>query len=344
MKLRLSALALLIVFTQVRAADTLPSSLDDNRFWRMITTFSEEDGTFRFENLLSNEISYQVVIPQLIRLNGTGAYIGVGPEQNFTYIASLEPRIAFIVDVRRQNALEQLLYKAFFEISSDRAEFVSRLFARKRPAGVDATSTAQELFRAYDSQPCETRRRDENLFRATDRLMNVHGFMLSANDRQVMAHILDMFCTGGPRIDYGFPDTPNLTAPSYAELMTSTDKNGQNWSFLATEENFEKVRAMQLKNLIIPLTGDFAGPKTLRAIGNYLKEHDATVAAFYVSNVEQYLNKDQTARFRANVSSLPVTSASVLIRFVPPESSALERIKIFLTRTGTLFHLLDSGQ
>jgi hypothetical protein len=346
MKTRLSALAIisaLMAFAHLRAAESLPMALDDYPFWRMITSFSEDDGTFRYENLLSNETSYQIVVPSLLKMRRAGAYIGVGPEQNFTYIANLEPRIAFIVDIRRQNMLEHLMYKALFEISSDRAEFVAQLFSRKRPAGIDATSTVQELFHAYDLLPCEARRRDENFTRVMDRLL-AHGFALSSNDRQVIAHILETFCSGGPRIDYGFPNTPNLTAPSYSELMTTADKNGQNWSFLTTEDNFSRVRSMQLKNLIIPLTGDFAGPKTLRAVGNYLKGHDTTVTAFYLSNVEQYLNKDQTDRFRANVSFLPVTSTSVLIRFVPPESTTLERTRIFLTRTGTLFHLLDSGQ
>src|SRR5262245_28650401 len=100
----------------INAADTPQWMIDDENFWRLITTLSEPDGKFRYENLLSNESSYQMVIPAL-KMQSTragGAYIGVGPEQNFTYIAALEPEIAFIVDIRRQNMLEHLLYKALF--------------------------------------------------------------------------------------------------------------------------------------------------------------------------------------------------------------------------------------
>src|SRR5262249_34338415 len=127
----------------IKAADTSTWRIDDESFWRLITTFSEPEGTFRYENLLSNEASYQRVIPALKNLaRSDGVYIGVGPEQNFTYIAALEPELAFIVDIRRQNMVEHLLYKALFEMSGDRAEFVSYLFSRKRPAGLDSSSTA----------------------------------------------------------------------------------------------------------------------------------------------------------------------------------------------------------
>src|SRR5262245_64877480 len=89
----------LLVAVLAHASDTLPATLDDQSFWRFITGFSEPDGDFRYENLLSNEISYQIVIPTLTRMpQPSVAYIGVGPEQNFTYIAALQPKIAFIVD------------------------------------------------------------------------------------------------------------------------------------------------------------------------------------------------------------------------------------------------------
>ena len=75
-------------------------------------------------------------------------YLGVGPEQNFTYIAALKPKMAFIVDVRRGNLQLHLMYKALFELSSDRADFIFRLFSRKRPEGLGPKSTADEIFAA----------------------------------------------------------------------------------------------------------------------------------------------------------------------------------------------------
>src|SRR6185295_6554819 len=101
-------------------------------FFRMISEMSEPDRYFQFDNFLSNELGYQFVIPRLIENTQTGGvYLGVAPEQNFTYIAAIKPKIAFIVDIRRQNMLELLMYKALFEISPDRADFLSHLFSRK---------------------------------------------------------------------------------------------------------------------------------------------------------------------------------------------------------------------
>jgi hypothetical protein len=86
-------------------------------------------------------------------------------------------------------------------------------------------------------------------------------------------------------------------------------------SFLATEAGFQVVKALQDRNLIVPVSGDFGGPKALRAIAAYLKDHGGRVTAFYVSNVEQYLFQDGKAQaFYENVAALPVADGSVFIR------------------------------
>src|SRR5258708_5700974 len=119
----------------VVVADSLPSQLSDEAFWRLVSDASEPNGYFRSDNFLSNEMAYQYVIPELkAKLPTGGVYLGVGPEQNFAYLIALRPKLGFIVDIRRGNLHEHLLYKAFLEMSTDRADFVSRLFARKRPA------------------------------------------------------------------------------------------------------------------------------------------------------------------------------------------------------------------
>src|SRR3989441_11905103 len=128
------------------ASDTLPAGLTDREFWQMVVDFSEPDGYFRSDNFLSNETGYQSVIPVLHRmLRPGGVYLGVGPEQNFTYVAALQPKMAFIVDIRRQNMIEHLIYKALMEMSHDRGEFLSRLFSRPRPAVLNSDSSAEAL-------------------------------------------------------------------------------------------------------------------------------------------------------------------------------------------------------
>src|SRR5215470_2305262 len=70
------------------ADSTVPKQLSDRAFWRMVVDFSEPGGVFRSDNFVSNETTYQEVIPELKkRISSNGAYLGVGPDQNFTYIS-----------------------------------------------------------------------------------------------------------------------------------------------------------------------------------------------------------------------------------------------------------------
>src|SRR5205085_7115534 len=127
-----------------------------------------------------NEDSAQFVIPKLKEITKKGGvFVGVGSEQNFTYIAAIEPRFAFIVDIRRDNMIEHLMYKALFEMTSDRATFISRLFARRRPSGLSAKSSVSALFDAYHSVPVDDAYYRETLRAVIDRLGETHGFPLN---------------------------------------------------------------------------------------------------------------------------------------------------------------------
>src|SRR6476620_632316 len=146
--------AVLVLTPAVRAAGPLPSQLSDKEFWQLVTLGSEEGGGFISENFVSNELGYPYVIPALMeRVHPGGAYMGVGPEQNFTYVAAIHPQIAFIIDIRRQNLIEHLLYKAVFELSSNRGEFLSKLFARQPLAPLGQGAPVEELFAAFAAAP-----------------------------------------------------------------------------------------------------------------------------------------------------------------------------------------------
>ncbi|HEY7057848.1 MAG TPA: hypothetical protein VH458_15035, partial [Vicinamibacterales bacterium] len=274
----------------------IPERLGDQEFWTLVTDFSEPNGYFRSDNLLSNEIWLQYVIPELLSVaQPNRVYMGVGPEQNFTYIAALKPSIAFIVDVRRGNLDLHLMYKALFELSTDRVDFVSKLFSRKRPDGLTASSSVQEIFNAFANVETSESLFNENLKAILDNLTKTHGFVLAPDDPQGIEYVYQNFQTYGPGLTYwmsGRGGGFGRNSPSYADLMLSTDEAGQARSYLATEENFAVLKELESRNLLVPVVGNFAGPKAIRAVGSFLKERHATVAAFYLSNVEQYLNMD----------------------------------------------------
>ena len=330
-RLRLALLTVLtaLVFSSpvLHAADTIPDKLSDDVFWKFIDSSSEDGGAFQSENFLSNETGYQAVIPTLQQTTKPGGvYLGVGPEQNFTYIAGIRPKIAFITDIRRQNMLEHMIYKAVFELSSDRADFIAKLFSLKRPAGLSDKSTVDELFSAFDAaEPLDNAAFQKNQQEIQDLLLKKHKFGLTAEDQDHIAHVFTVFRSFGPELDYNSGSyrgggRGRGGMPTYTDLMTATDLRGEKRSYLATEENYRFLRDLEMKNLIVPLTGDFGGPKALRAIGKYLKDHNATVTAFYLSNVEQYLfqgNGNQNGgwtNFYDNVAALPLDATSTFIR------------------------------
>ncbi|HEX5000588.1 MAG TPA: hypothetical protein VFY29_20360 [Terriglobia bacterium] len=318
----LIALAAALCLAQsARPAGNLPAQLSDDAFWKLVVDFSAPGGSFPFENFMSNEDGFQTVIPELKKTVRPGSvYLGVGPEQNFTYISALRPGMAFIIDIRRQNMLEHLLYKSLFEMSPDRVQFISRLFSRPAPAGLAAGATAESLFRAFEKAAADRKLYDASLQEVYDRLTKTHKFSLSTEDRQGIAKVYSAFFEGGPRMDYRFNNNGG-PAPSqgatYTELMTATDREGRNWSYLETEENFRVVQEYERKNLIIPLVDDFAGEKSIRAIAKYVKDRNEVVGVFYTSNVDQYLFQDRVEDlFYANVGTLPIDASSAFIRTI----------------------------
>ena len=329
--------------TAERAAAQVPTRLADSTFWRLMNEYSEPWGTFRSENFVSNETSLQWVIPSLVRrVAPGGVYLGVAPDQNFTYMAALRPSIAFIVDIRHQNAMQHLMYKALFETSKDRAEFLAKLFARAPLQGVDTASSASALFDALAKQPADSVRYRENLRAITARLTDVHRFALSDSERVSLGCVYGAFFSQGPDLTYNYAsECRNPTQfgygigggavgpvpgggmgrfgfrmPTYQGMITETDSAGVNWSYLGSEARFRAIKSMQERNLIVPLTGNFAGPRSLRAVGDWVRARRATVTTFYVSNVEQYLFQqgDEAQRFYENVATLPIDSTSLFVR------------------------------
>jgi hypothetical protein len=299
----------------------LPERLSDSQFWNLVTEFSEAGGYFRSDNFVSNESAFQRVIPDLKKhIKAGGVYLGVGPDQNFTYAAAVRPRLAFIIDIRRQNMLLHLMYKAVFELSSNRIEFLSRLFARPAPDRLMEPLSPERLFEAFGKSASEPALLRANLSAILQQLRERHQFDLTADDANTIELVYNAFVSGGPEIRYSFPNQYAWRRfPSYSELMLETDgmteNGGENHSYMASEENFQTIKRMESENRIVPIVGDFAGDKALRSVGRYVGSHGATVSVFYTSNVEFYLFQTEDWRkFFSTVSDLPLNSESVFIR------------------------------
>jgi hypothetical protein len=286
--------------------------MSDEEFWNLSTGLSEPAGTFAHsDNLVSNE-THSIHLLRMLRARG-GVYIGVGPEQNFSYIARLRPEMAFIIDIRQENRNLHLMYKALFELSADRADFLSRLFSRERPEGLGATTSVKDLFDAYMAAKRSEQLYEANARRVRDRLLETHGLPLSPDDLKSIDYAFTAFYSDGPDIHYSRLRPGDAPGPSYRALMTATDVGGHSRSYLATEEAFGFVKDLHARNMIVPVVGDFAGATAVRRAGDYIRQHKSVVNAFYGSNVEVYLNREKTRAFCASLAALPYDSRSWFI-------------------------------
>lgn len=324
------AVLLCVTPTSRPPGEALPQRLDDRMFWTLVTEFSEPNGFFRSDNLVSNETVFQQVIPALQQsLGAVSAYVGVGPDQNFTYIASLKPKIAFIVDIRRQNMLLHLMYKALIELSPTREAFLSRLFSRPPPVLTAANDSADALLAAFQAMEPDPVAFERNRAEIYARLQQAHGFPLTRADLGGIDYVYRAFYSAGPDLRYSFGRGAGWQPfPTYRDLMVADDGQGVQRSYIASEDLYQTLRDLQERNLIVPLVGDFAGPKALRSVARYLDVHHATVSVFYTSNVEQYLfgRTDPWQRFYGNVGALPITGRSTFIRAFFNNQGRLMRI------------------
>ena len=292
-------------------------------FAAQIASLSEPGGYFDTDNLISNERSYQQVLGELRRRNVRGgAYLGVGPDQNFTYIAEIRPAIAYIVDVRRDNLLLHLLFKALFSVSRTRVEYLANLTGRPVPADVESWRAASidKLIAYIDTTPVkpappklrssEGGRLDETIGR--------FGVPLSTEDRATIDRFHRRFIADG--LSLRFESTgraPQSYYPTFRDLLRDTDESGRQGNYLASEDAFQFLKRMHARDLIVPVVGDLSGPSAVAAIGRAVAARQERLSAFYVSNVEFYLfGNGVFPRFAANLDRLPHASNAVVIRSI----------------------------
>jgi hypothetical protein len=353
---------LVIALIAISIAPSIPAEsegLSAEEFSRLIHDFSEEGGYFMSDNFTSSEDSYLTIVDKLQELAVTGgAYIGVGPEQNFTYIAKIRPRIAFIVDIRRQAMIQHLMYKAIFQLSPSRAHFLSLLLSRPMPEGKapGANAPLNEILSFFADIPADNKTYAENLAAIRKTIQTDFQFPLSVEDQASLEYVYGNFRTWGFQIGFdsgsrrgrGFNRFPSLR-----QLLAMRDLKGKQESFLASTEDYNFVRSMHRRNLIIPVVGDFSGKKALAAVGDYLRKRKLTVSVFYVSNVEIVLldwgSYEQFSDFVKNVKKLPMDDRSLLLRstfsyYGPPARLPGYQLCSFLQKASVFLQDFDKGR
>jgi len=289
---------------------------DDTSFAGTVARLSETPGYFDSDNLISNETSYLHAVSHLRtgRVNG-GAFIGVGPDQSFSYIAAIRPTVAFMIDIRRDNLLMHLMFKALFERSSNRFEYVSRWTGRVVPPDVRSWDGApiESILAHVDSLPIDPDASETDSLVATVRR---YGVPLSLTDTATIRRFHSEFVRQG--LDLRFTSTgraPRSYYPTLRQLMLERDLEGRQASYLADERDWRFVKDLEARDRIIPVVGNLAGSTAFPAIGREVAARGERVSALYVSNVEMYVWRDGSfGTFANNASRLPRDERSVIIR------------------------------
>jgi hypothetical protein len=300
------------------ASSIAPSAARDSAFAKLVQRLSEPGGYFDSDNLISNETSYLHVLDGMRRLKVQGgAYIGVGPDQNFSYIAAVRPDIAFMLDIRRDNLLEHLLFKSLFAMSRNRIEYLCLLFGKPLPRDIDrwGGKSIQELVDYIDATHTDVDFADSAQSAVSQRLRHF-GIPLSSLDLETIARIRDAFVRDSLDLRYSsIGRAPRPYHPTYRQLLLERDRAGHQANFLASEDAFQFVKGMEARDLIVPVVGNAAGEHALTAIGQLVAERGEKVSVLYISNVEQYLIRDGGfPQFAENVKQLPRDRRSVMIR------------------------------
>ena len=317
--LLLYSLVILLVETVSLKLFAGDEPLSASQFQQRILDWSEDPGYFDTDNFISNEPSYLHVVPLLLKIAPSRqAYIGVGPDQNFSYIAHLKPKIAIILDIRRDNLLQHLYFKELFRVAIDRWEYLSYLFGKPLPAQLerDPASDARALASCFREIHSSETYFEENFARFWESLQSRFPLLVLDSDEPIFYRMASAFF----RMNLGLKFQSHQRYPrpfysNYEDLITATDREGRLRHYLNSDEAFEFLKRMQDDNRLLPVVGDFGEGKALRAVGEYLRQRDYVVAAFYVSNVEFYLLRGgRFSRFAASVAQLPINAGSVFIR------------------------------
>jgi hypothetical protein len=291
------------------------------QFARMIESFSEPNGYFDTDNLISNESSYLHVMGKMRKMNVSGgAFIGVGPDQSFSYIAKIRPSIVFITDVRRDNLLQHFWFKALFALSRNRMEYLCLMFGKTPPADLNSWDgrPLPEILAWLDKAPAK-RELFERAAAEIQAKVKAFGLSLKPEELATIRRIHDAFFSAGPELKFTSRNRgPRSYYPSYRDLMLEKDLSGRQCNYLVSEDDFRFLQTLEERNLVIPIVGNLAGGQALKQIAQYLKEKGERVSAFYTSNVEFYLMRgyrdDDFSRFAENVKLLPHDANTVIIR------------------------------
>ncbi len=273
------------------------------------------------DNLITNEDSIASVLDRLGEVPAGHAYLGVGPDQNFSLIAAARPSTALILDYRTKNRNLHLLHKSLVEASVDRSAYLGRLWARSPVIDPAARADAGRLMAAFAAAPM----RPEMLAEAQEmvrRSLEEKGFRAEgdlAEIRKIQARL------AGPGPEGRFLALKMY--PAIGRLIAMKTRSGHPGHWLADDALFDTVRGLHRSGAILPVVADWAGTQAMPNIAAYLSGLRVKVGCVYVSDVEFFLLRAGVFdRYVANLARLPIADDAVIVRTSTREIDHPERL------------------
>jgi hypothetical protein len=315
---RLFAANLLVVLLMSSTASRVAHAGRDHKsFAALSARLSEPGGYFDSDNLISNETSYLHVMTKLREIGVSGGvYVGVGPDQSFSYIAKIRPKLAIMIDIRRDNLLQHLLFKSLFGRARNRIDYLCEFFGKPVPKTKGWENRSIKELVDYIDNTASDQKLFEKSLKEVRQDVQKYGIPLSQSDLESIGKVQRAFFSAGLDIRYSsYHRPPRSIYPPYRDLLLETDLGGNQQNYFNSEDDFQFLKKLQDQDMVVPVVGDLSGPQAMKAIGQYVAEIKERVSAFYVSNVEFYLQRQGTfEKFVENVRSLPIDSRSVIIR------------------------------
>ncbi len=278
-------------------------------------------GPVSADNLMTNEDSIASVLDRVSQLPGGTAYLGVGPDQNFSLIAAARPSVALILDYRTKNQHLHLLHKSLIEQSANRSAYLSRLWARSPVIDAAARGDAARLVAAYAAAPLKPDMLEESREAVRRSLLDM-GFR-SETDLAEIARIQARLAGPGPDARF----LALRMYPPIGRFIAMKTRSGRPGHWLADDSLYMAMRQLQQADALLPVVADWAGSRAMPKTAAYLSKKRSKVGCVYVSDVEFFLFRAGSFdRYVANLVRLPIADEAVIVRTSTREIDHPERM------------------
>ena len=220
----------------------------------------------------------------------TGAYVGVGPDQNFIYAGVLRPRLVLIVDARMDNLLEHLVFKLLMERAETPLEYLAALFSRELPPGPAIAGPGPEpLLAAFDALPVSPASHESTVKWIKAELLRRWAPLAPYLDRidylcgEFFTRQLDITSVSA-RLLANLDFVPTLRA-----IIRARETHGVNLHYLTDPGRYNYVRSLQVEDRIIPVLGNLLSPRSVVQVNDLLRQSGEAVSHLYLSNLEEFL-------------------------------------------------------